>query len=42
MSRLGGWKGNKKQRNAGPIIIKQGLEKFEIIYVGWKMVKKSG
>ena len=42
MARLGGWKGNKKQRNAGPIIIKRGLEKFEMIYVGWKMAKNSG
>jgi hypothetical protein len=35
--RLGGWKGNKKQRKAGPIIIKRGLEKFQIMYEGWKL-----
>lgn len=39
IARLGGWKGNSKQRKAGPIIIKRGLEKFEMIYAGWKMAK---
>jgi hypothetical protein len=41
IARLGGWKGNSKQRKAGPIIIKRGLEKFEMIYEGWKMAKNS-
>jgi hypothetical protein len=41
IARLGGWKGNNKQRKAGPIIIKRGLEKFEMIYGGWKMAKDS-
>ncbi len=41
IARLGGWKGNSKQRKAGPIIIKRGLEKFEMIYEGWKMAKDS-
>jgi len=41
IARLGGWKGNKKQRKAGPIIIKRGLEKFEMIYEGWQMNKNS-
>lgn len=41
IARLGGWKGNNKQRKAGPIIIKRGLEKFEMIYDGWKMAKDS-
>jgi hypothetical protein len=41
IARLGGWKGNGKQRKAGPIIIKRGLEKFEMIYEGWKMAKNS-
>jgi hypothetical protein len=41
IARLGGWKGNNKQRKAGPIIIKRGLEKFEMIYEGWKMAKNS-
>jgi hypothetical protein len=39
IARLGGWKGNGKQRKAGPIIIKRGLEKFEMIYEGWKMAR---
>jgi len=39
IARLGGWKGNSKQRKAGPIIIKRGLEKFDMIYAGWKMAK---
>ncbi len=37
IARLGGWKGNAKQRRAGPITIKRGLEKFEMIYQGWKL-----
>lgn len=37
IARLGGWKGNTKQRRAGPITIKRGLEKFEMIYQGWKL-----
>lgn len=41
IARLGGWKGNNKQRKPGPIIIKRGLEKFEMIYTGWKLAKNS-
>ena len=41
IARLGGWKGNNKQRKAGPVIIKRGLEKFEMIYAGWKLAKDS-
>jgi hypothetical protein len=37
IARLGGWKGNRKQRRAGPIIIKKGLEKFQMMYEGWKL-----
>ena len=37
IARLGGWKGNARQRRAGPITIKRGLEKFEMIYQGWKL-----
>lgn len=40
IARLGGWKGNKKQRKPGPIILKQGLEKFMMIYEGWKLAKE--
>jgi hypothetical protein len=39
VARLGGWKGNRKQRAAGPIIIKRGLEKFEMIYQGWALAR---
>ena len=41
IARLGGWKGNNKQRKAGPLIIKRGFEKFEMIYEGWKMAINS-
>ena len=37
IARLGGWKGNAKQRRAGPITIKKGLEKFDMMYQGWKL-----
>ena len=37
IARLGGWKGNARQRRAAPITIKRGLEKFEMIYQGWKL-----
>jgi hypothetical protein len=39
IARLGGWKGNKKQRVAGPIVLKRGLEKFQMIFEGWQMAK---
>jgi hypothetical protein len=41
IARLGGWKGNIKQRKAGPITIKRGLEKFQIMYEGWKLVHED-
>jgi hypothetical protein len=41
IARLGGWKGNRKQRKAGPIIIKRGLEKFQTMYDGWKLANFS-
>lgn len=40
IARLGGWKGNQKQRPPGPILIKEGLEKFEMIFQGWKLAKQ--
>lgn len=39
IARLGGWKGNAKQRKPGPILLKRGLEKFTMIYEGWKLAK---
>jgi len=35
IARLGGWKGNSKQRRAGPILLKNGIDKFDMIYQGW-------
>lgn len=40
IARLGGWKGNPKQRPPGPILLKEGLEKFEMIFQGWKLAKE--
>jgi hypothetical protein len=40
IARLGGWKGNPKQRPPGPILLKEGLEKFEMIFQGWKLAKQ--
>lgn len=39
IARLGGWKGNNKQRRAGPILLKEGLDKFESMYQGWKLAR---
>ena len=39
ISCLGGWKGNNKQRRVGPILIKKGLDKFEMIYQGWNLAQ---
>jgi hypothetical protein len=41
VARLGGWKGNNRQRKAGPIIIKRGLEKFETMYDGWLLANPN-
>ena len=40
IARLGGWKGAAKQRPPGPITIKKGLEKFDLIFQGWKLAKQ--
>ena len=40
IARLGGWKGNPRQRPPGPILLKTGLEKFEMIFQGWKLAKE--
>jgi Transposase DNA-binding/Transposase DDE domain len=39
IARLGGWKGNNKQRRAGPIILKRGLDEFQTMYQGWKLAR---
>lgn len=40
IARLGGWKGNNKQRPPGPITMKRGVEKFDLIFQGWKLAKQ--
>lgn len=40
IARLGGWKGGLKQRPPGPITMKNGLDKFNMIYQGWKLAKE--
>ena len=40
IARLGGWKGNHKQRPPGPITIKKGVEKFDLIFQGWKLARQ--
>jgi len=40
IARLGGWKGYIKQRPPGPITMKRGLDKFDLIYQGWLMAKE--
>jgi len=40
IARLGGWKGATKQRPPGPITMKKGLEKFDLIYQGWKLARE--
>jgi hypothetical protein len=42
ISRLGGWKGYASQRCAGLITIRNGLEKFYLIYEGWMIAKDVG
>ena len=39
IARLGGWKGYTKQRPPGPITMKRGLDKFDLIYQGWSLAK---
>lgn len=38
---LAGWKGNPKQRKAGPILLKRGLEKFDLMYQGWLLTQND-
>ena len=39
IARLGGWKGTRKEKPPGPICLKNGLDKFNLIYQGWLMAK---
>jgi hypothetical protein len=40
IARLGGWKGYTKQRPPGPITMKRGLDKFDLIYQGWMLAQQ--
>lgn len=40
IARIGGWKGYTKQRPPGPITMKRGLDKFDLIYQGWLLAKQ--
>lgn len=42
IARLGGWKGNAKQRRPGPIILLKGIEKFENMFEGWQLANIIG
>jgi hypothetical protein len=42
MARVGGWSGYKSQRPPGPITLKNGLDKFNQIFIGWMMAKDVG
>jgi len=37
IARLGGWKGFASQRPPGVIILRLGLERFETLFLGWKL-----
>ncbi|SRR6266700_7900930 len=39
IARLGGWKGTRKEKPPGPICLKNGLDKFNLIYQGWLLAK---
>jgi hypothetical protein len=39
VARLGGWKGYQSQRPPGSITFKRGLDKFEIIHIGFSLQK---
>jgi Transposase DNA-binding/Transposase DDE domain len=39
IARLGGWKGTSKERPPGPICLKNGLDKFNLIFQGWILAK---
>jgi len=42
ISRIGGWKGYSSQRCAGLITMRDGLERFYLIYEGWMIARDVG
>src|SRR4029079_2741442 len=42
IARIGGWSGYKSQRPPGPITLKNGLDRFNHIYIGWLLAKDVG
>ena len=40
IGRIGGWKGYQKQRPAGPITMKRGLDKFYTYFEAWEFFKE--
>ena len=39
VARLGGWKGYRSQRRAGPIVYHRGLTRFRSLYEGWSLAR---
>ena len=39
IARLGGWKDYDSNRPPGPILLKEGLDKFNAMFEGWKMAR---
>jgi hypothetical protein len=37
IGRMGGWKGYRKAGPAGPVTMKRGLQKFSLLFEGWKL-----
>lgn len=42
IARLGGWSGYQSQRPPGPITLKNGLDKFCHVFIGWEIAKDVG